>query len=270
MCRFMAYRGEPILLEDLVTAPSHSLIEQAIHAREAKTTTNGDGFGIGWYGERPQPGLYREVHPAWSDENLRSLCAQVRSSLFFAHVRASTGTATSRANCHPFSVGPYMFMHNGQIGGWSTVRRQVENLIPDALYGARHGTTDSEAVLLAAMADGLEEDPVGAMSRTLGVIHGMMLDQGVAAPLRFTAALTDGRSIWAFRWASDGMPPTLYWRQEPGGLVIVSEPIDEARAEWQAVPSGGWLLARPGRAVAIGAMVPAMGHGGLRPAAAAV
>ena len=75
-----------------------------------------------------KPGLYREVRPAWSDENLRSLCAQVRSRLFFAHVRASTGTATTRANCHPFAAGPFMFMHNGQTGGWHAVRRRVEEL----------------------------------------------------------------------------------------------------------------------------------------------
>jgi len=252
MCRFLAYRGAPILLEDLVAAPAHSLIDQSLHAREAKTTTNGDGFGIGWYGERPQPGLYREVRPAWSDENLRSLCAQVRSGLFFAHVRASTGTATSRANCHPFSVGRFLFMHNGQVGGWARVRRQVEALIPDSLYDARQGTTDSEALLLAAMADGLPDAPVAAMERTLARVHGMMDAAGIDAPLRFTAALTDGETVWAFRWASDARPPTLYWRQEPGGLVIVSEPIDEERAEWQAMPNGGWLTARPGRAVAIG------------------
>ncbi len=70
MCRFLAYRGDPILLEDFVTAPSHSLIHQSLHAAEGKTETN--GFGVGWYGERPTPGLYQDVRPAWSDENLRS------------------------------------------------------------------------------------------------------------------------------------------------------------------------------------------------------
>ena len=72
MCRFLAYRGKPVFLADLVCAPRHSLVHQSLHAAEAKTETNGDGFGIGWYGERPEPGLYREIRPAWSDENLRS------------------------------------------------------------------------------------------------------------------------------------------------------------------------------------------------------
>lgn len=258
MCRFLAYRGDAVLLETLVASPTHSLIDQSLHAREARTTTNGDGFGLGWYGERIEPGLYREVHPAWSDENLRSICAQIRSRLFFAHVRASTGTATSRANCHPFAAGRFMFMHNGQIGGWSAVRRSVEALIPDALYSHRQGTTDSEAILLAAMADGMKDDPVGAVGRTVARVHAMMLAAGVTEPLRFTAALTDGTQIWAFRWASDGQPATLYWREAGGSLVLVSEPIDSEGANWNAVPEGAVLTAVPGEPVAVGRLEHAM------------
>ncbi len=256
MCRFLAYRGAPVLLEALVAAPSHSLIHQSLHATEAKTETNGDGFGIGWYGERTEPGLYREVRPAWSDENLRSLCAQVRAGLFFAHVRAATGTATTRANCHPFASGKWMFMHNGQIGGWPVVRRRVENMIPDDLYHARQGTTDSEALLLVALANGLEDDPAGAMTATLARIQGLMQASGVTDPLRFTAALSDGNRLWAFRWASDQRPPTLYWREDEDGLVVVSEPIDQHRVDWHAVPEGGLLESRPGEPVRVSLMPP--------------
>ena len=66
MCRWIAYRGETIALEHYVTAPAHSLIEQSIRALESTASTNGDGFGLGWYGEHNEPGLYREVRPAWS------------------------------------------------------------------------------------------------------------------------------------------------------------------------------------------------------------
>ncbi len=255
MCRFLAYRGQPILLEDLVAAPAHSLIEQSLHATEARTGTNGDGFGIGWYGERDTPGLYREVHPAWSDENLRSICSQVRSRLFFAHVRASTGTATSRSNCHPFAVGRYMFMHNGQVGGWSGVRRQVEAMIPDQLYMARQGTTDSEALLLAAVALGLIDDPVAAISAMLARVRRLMDAAAIGEPLRFTAALTDGATIWAFRWASDGKPATLYWKEDDTGLIVVSEPIDGHREDWEAIPVGGCVIAPAGGAVRVAALM---------------
>lgn len=251
MCRFLAYHGPSVFLETLVSAPAHSLIHQSLHATEAKTETNGDGFGLGWYGERDTPGLYREVHPAWSDENLRSLCSQVRARLFFAHVRAATGTATTRANCHPFAVGRHLFMHNGQVGGWRLVRRQVEQMIPDALYNCRAGSTDSEAIFLVAMAMGLEQDPIAAITQALGTIWGLMQQAGIIEPLRFTAAVTDGEGLHAFRWASDGKPPTLYWRQDEDGLVVVSEPIDERRAAWQFVPPEHALIAEPGETVRI-------------------
>ncbi|WP_158746742.1 class II glutamine amidotransferase [Acidisphaera sp. L21] len=249
MCRFLAYQGEPILIESLVCAPCHSLVHQSLHASEGKTETNGDGFGMGWYGERPEPGLYREVRPAWSDENLRSLASQVRSGLFFAHVRASTGTATTRANCHPFSAGGMMFMHNGQVGEWAKVRRRVEAMIPDDFYDDRTGTTDSEAIFLAALARGLAADPVAAIAATLADIRTKMGAAGIAAPLRFTAALTDGARLWAFRWASDNRPATLYWRQDARGLVVVSEPIDDAAGGWTSVPAGHVLVSDRTRAV---------------------
>ena len=251
MCRFLAYSGEPVFLSSLVCAPTHSLVHQSLHAAEAKTGTNGDGFGLGWYGERDEPGLYREIRPAWSDENLRSLCEQVRSRLFFAHVRASTGTASTRANCHPFTHGRYLFMHNGQIGGYGQLKRRIEAMIPDELYGERLGTTDTEAIFLAALANGLAEDPLAAMARTLKAVRGLMSAAGVAEPLRFTAALTDGRDLYAFRWACDGQPPSLYARKGEGGLTIVSEPIDGCREGWREVPKGCALIAKAGRAISI-------------------
>ena len=126
MCRFLAYRGEPVFLADLVCAPCHSLVHQSLHAIEAKTETNGDGFGIGWYGERPEPGLYREVRPAWSDENLRSLCDQVRSQLFFAHVRASTGTSTKRCRRYAEAMRP-PFWSGIHTGAWSSRARRTRS-----------------------------------------------------------------------------------------------------------------------------------------------
>ena len=78
MCRWIAYRGETTALEDYVTEPAHSLIAQSIHAMESTASVNGDGFGLGWYGKHPEPGLYREIRPAWSDENLRYLCRHLQ------------------------------------------------------------------------------------------------------------------------------------------------------------------------------------------------
>lgn len=250
MCRWIAYHGKPVFLDTLVAAPERSLIAQSMHASEAPSRTNGDGFGLGWYGERAEPGLYREVRPAWSDENLRSICAQVRSGLFFAHVRASTGASSARANCHPFSRGRRLFMHNGQIGGYAAVKRRVEALIPDDCYGERLGATDSEALFLAAFGAGLTEDPVAAMAITLARVAAIMAAAGVEEPLRFTSALSDGETLWAFRWASDDQAPSLYYRTGlEGALTIVSEPLDGEQGCWRQAAQGSVLISRPGREV---------------------
>lgn len=249
MCRWIAYRGDVIPLEHYVTAPAHSLIEQSIKALESTAATNGDGFGLGWYGEHPEPGLYREVRPAWSDDNLRYLCRHIQSRLFFAHVRAATGTPTTRPNCHPFACGRYMFMHNGVIGHWPRVRRKVEALIPDALYGSRVGTTDSEAIFLAILGAGAEGDPIGATMRTLERLTDIVNADGHHEPLRFTAALSDGDSLYAFRYAANDKANTLYYRAGDGQVVLASEPLDKDRAIWTAVPDNHVLVARTGRPV---------------------
>ncbi len=252
MCRWLAYTGAPVFLEDLICKPVHSLVDQSLCATEAKSPTNGDGFGIGWYGERPQPGLYREVLPAWNDPNLRSLAHQIRAGLFFAHVRASTGTGSSRPNCHPFAHGRWLFMHNGQIGGYQRLRRPLESLIPDRYYDHREGTTDSEVLFFLLFANGLEEDPVGALSRSLAQVQDVMAEHGVTEPLRFTAALSDGRSIYAVRHASDQAPPSLYWRESDCGegraVSIVSEPLEQPET-WEAVPADRVLVVGPDQAV---------------------
>lgn len=240
MCRLVAYLGKPILLDAVVCAPAHSLLQQSLHAHEARTVTNGDGFGVGWYGEHAGPGLYREVMPAWSDENLQSLCANVRSHLFFAHVRASTGTAIARQNCHPFRHGRWLFMHNGQIGGYAQVRRALEALLPDELFAARKGSTDSELLFLLALARiHAGESPEYALQAVLERTLTQMLREGVSEPLRFTAVLADGAQVLALRYASDDQPPSLYRASSAQGHAIASEPLDAASGHWQPVPPNG-------------------------------
>ena len=244
MCRWIAYRGETIPLEQYVTAPAHSLVVQSVRALESTASTNGDGFGLGWYGEHAEPGLYREVRPAWSDENLRYLCRHIRSHLYFAHVRASTGTPVTRPNCHPFACGRWLFMHNGLIGNWSRMRRQVEQLIPDEFYGSRIGTTNSEAVFLAILGAGGDKDPVGATAQVLATAdrdgqRGGARRSRCASPPRSPTAATSMRSA---------TPPTTRPTRStiaspPATSSIVSEPLDADHAHWKAVPPDHMLVA---------------------------
>lgn len=245
MCRWAAYIGEPIYLEEIVTAPGQSLIDQSLKAAEGKTPTNGDGFGLAWYGERGAPGLYHDVLPAWADGNLRSLAHQVRSGLFLAHVRAATGTATSRTNCHPFVADRWSFMHNGQAGGYAAFRREADMCIPEACYAHRHGTTDSEALFLIALGEGLKEDPKGALERATGRMEAMSRRSGAAPHIRMTVAFSDGARLYCARYASDAHAPTLYHRRMNGGRVVVSEPLDRDVDDWVEIPPAHFAVIGP-------------------------
>jgi glutamine amidotransferase len=247
MCRWLAYSGDAIYLEDVLFKPENSLIRQSMHARRTHVATNGDGFGVGWYGDRIQPGLYREVLPAWNDGNLRSISHQIRSTLFMAHVRASTGTPTSRENCHPFLHGRWMFMHNGQIGGFDRARRALEALLPDGLYAARHGSTDSELMALMLHAFEVGRDPCRALRRMVGeVLAAMPAGEG----FRATAALADGETVYGLRFASDPEPPSLFWQTDDSHTLIVSEPLDsDASHGWSEVPPNHLLIAGRGAPV---------------------
>lgn len=235
MCRLAAWSGAPIALEDIIIKPSHSLLEQSQDATEAKFAVNGDGFGMAWYGDAHiEPGLYRDVLPAWSDANLASLAQMITSPLFMAHVRASTGGGTSLANCHPFRHGRWAFMHNGQLGGFARIRRHLEGLLPDALYNLRTGTSDSEVMFLVLLAFGLERDPENAIAQMLTVLH--ELRHPDEPPHRITCVLSNGVSLYAFREASDEKCPTLYQRRAENGVILASEPLDGETSGWTPVP----------------------------------
>ena len=251
MCRLAAYLGAPLYLEELIAKPRHSLMHQSLRAEEAKVVTNGDGFGVGWYGEREEPGVYRDATPAWADDNLLALSQTLRSGLFFAHVRAATGGANSRQNCHPFRHGKYLFMHNGQIGGYGQLRRTLESHLPDNLYAARKGATDSELLFLLAMAR--VETGVAMDTAMLGVLDdtaALMRERGVTQPLRFAAVMADGHKLHAFRMSTDSKPPTLYLRRGCQGTIVASEPLGD---EPDSDGDSGWRLLPVGASVAVSA-----------------
>lgn len=240
MCRWAAYRGEPLFIEEIVSSPAHSLIEQSHCATRAKTATNGDGFGVAWYGDRPEPGRYRDILPAWSDCNLKSLARQIRSPLFMAHVRAATGGGTRRDNCHPFVHGRWSFMHNGQVGDFEHLRRPMESMLDNDLYAARHGTTDSELLFLLALQFGLDRDPVGAIAETLSFVERLAHHMDRQVLVRFTAAFSDGEVLYAVRYATDWLAPTLYAAPMGGhgGYCLVSEPLNDDIDAWVEIPDG--------------------------------
>ncbi|MFD4911629.1 class II glutamine amidotransferase [Streptomyces virginiae] len=266
MCRWLAYSGTPQLLETILYKPAHSLIDQSLHSRLGVETTNGDGFGVGWYTEEDTgtPATFRDIGPAWNNRNLRELADHVRSPLFFAHIRASTGTAVQQTNCHPFRHGRWMFMHNGSIAEFHRMRRDLTLLIDPALYPDVEGTTDSEVMFHLALTLGLEADPPGAVARMAGVVERVGQEHGVRYPLQMTLAISDGERLWAFRYSSQGESRSLFYSSRVEALrrlhpdmeflqevsdetrLVVSEPLGDLPGAWNKVPESSFGIVGPG------------------------
>ena len=265
MCRWLAYSGSPLLIEDVLYKPAHSLIAQSLHSTLGAETTNGDGFGIGWYGAADMPGVFHSVEPAWNDRNLRELAAHIESPLLFAHIRASSGSAVQQTNCHPFRHGRWLWMHNGVIREFPEVRRDLVLAVDPSLYPHIEGSTDSEVFFFLALTLGLEDDPPGAVARAVGLIEEVGRRHGVEHPIQMTVATTDGRSVWAFRYSSEHDSRTLFFSTDVPTLrtlhpelevlarvsdetrLIVSEPLRDLAGAWNEVPESSYGVVQAGQ-----------------------
>jgi predicted glutamine amidotransferase len=266
MCRWMAYSGDPVAADDLLFRPKHSIIDQSLHAKLGGFTTNGDGFGIGWYGDGggTAPGVFKSIHPAWNDENLREVATQIRTPLLFAHVRASSGTPVQRSNCHPFRYGRWLWMHNGSLAGFRQVKRDLVMEVDPSLYPQIEGSTDTETLFFLALTFGLADDPPTAVARAVGLVEDVGRRHGVEYPVHMTVATSDGESVWVFRYSSEKATSSLYYSTEVSQVrrlypeldvldrlgadarFIVSEPLRDLPGAWNEVPDGSWALVRRG------------------------
>ena len=264
MCRWLAYSGSPVLLEELLYKPKHSLIVQSLHSQLGAEETNGDGFGVGWYGAYETPAVFHSVNPAWNDRNLREMSGHITSGLVFAHIRASTGSPVQQTNCHPFRYGRWLWMHNGLIFDFAKVHRDLALEVDPSLYPHMEGTTDSEVFFHLALTYGLEDDPVAAVERAVGFIETTGRRHGVEYPIQGTMATTDGESIWGFRYSSEHKSRSLFYStdvstlraQHPDSAIldevsddarlVVSEPLGNLAGAWNEVPESSYGVIRHG------------------------
>jgi predicted glutamine amidotransferase len=264
MCRWLAYHGAPVIVERALYSRAHSLIDQSLHSKLGAEATNGDGFGLGWYDDRPEPGLFRSIEPAWNDANLRELSAHIESGLFFAHIRAAIGSPVQQTNCHPFRHGRWLFMHNGYIAEFATLKRDLMLAVDPSLFATIAGGTDTEVLFHLALTAGLEDDPPLAVARAIGIVEDVGSRHGVANPFQGTIATTDGERLWAFRYSTEGRSRSLFFTRDvptlrklyPGveviqtlsedARLIVSEPIGDLPGAWHEVPESTYGVVGPG------------------------
>lgn len=266
MCRWLAYRGAPIRTSEFILHPTHSIVAQSLDSPLGAEPVNGDGFGFGWYpegtGER-RPGVFHCVEPAWHDRNLRELTQVITSPLFFCHVRAAAGPPIQQTNCHPFRHENWLFMHNGAISEFARSKRDLVLAIDPELFLGIQGTTDSEVLFRLALTFGLRDDPVGAMRRAIGLVETTGRAHGVRFPWQGTVAVSDGSTIWAFRYSTQGRSRSLFHSVDVATLremypeverlqmfsddahLVVSEPTADLPGAFVEVPESSVAVLDP-------------------------
>jgi ergothioneine biosynthesis protein EgtC len=265
MCRFTLYLGPPITLDALVTKPKNSLIHQSYESHEREEPLNGDGFGVAWYAPEisADPAVFRSISPAWSNGNLRQLARVTRSGCVLAHVRAATsGLSVSETNCHPFTAGPYAFMHNGDVSGFRKIRRRLLDSLSEPAFHAVLGSTDSEHLFGLFLdrigAQPVRDEPGHALARALAQTIRDVVDMSRAVtdePSYLNIAVSDGRAAVVSRVTNGPVEDadSLYWHSgklyvcdgdvcrmiEPergqGTVLVSSEPLSDDPG-WAKVP----------------------------------
>ena len=127
-----------------------------------------------------------------------------------------------------------------------------------------HGSTDTEVVFQLALSYGLEDDPIDALERTVGFVEATAREHGVGSAVQGTFGVADGDTLWAVRYATEGVPRSLFASTDveslrqlhpdnpriqqlsPDDRVIVSEPFADLPDAWQEIPPSTAVTVRKG------------------------
>jgi len=170
-----------------------------------------------------------------------------------------------QTNCHPFRHDHWLFMHNGYINEFATIKRDLILAVDPSLYPKIQGQADTEVLFYLALTFGLEDDPPAAIERAVGLVEDIAGRHEVPNPFQGTIATTDGESIWAFRYSSERNSRSLFYTTDVPTLrkvypereefrefsenarLIVSEPLGDVAGVWNEVPESSWGVLGPDR-----------------------
>ncbi|MDH3788038.1 MAG: class II glutamine amidotransferase [Xanthomonadales bacterium] len=274
MCRFIAYLGQPIIVDELLIKPKNSLVHQSYGAEEMPEALNGDGFGLGWYAHRlsERPGLFRSITPAWNNNNLIYNASLMRTDCLFAHIRAASEGGVSESNSHPFHYDQFLMMHNGVIPQFKRIKRKLLSLLNDDLFLWIQGQTDSEHVFALLMQNAYELRGDGpplttkqiqaCFQKTFDTVQQLKEEAGIGEEVStFNMMVTDGYRIVGTRYSSmpEDQSRTLYYStgkrfetingksrmvkdgEKTEAVLIVSEKLTDYEEDWTPIPSNHFV-----------------------------
>jgi glutamine amidotransferase len=234
MCRLMAYKGTPIIIDKLLYQPKNSLINQSIHAREIEEPLNGDGFGIGWYAPEinDEPITFVSVNPAWNNRNLRNLAPRIRTDCMIAHVRAASVGDVSESNCHPFHYKNLLMAHNGGIEDFPLIKRKLREPLSDEIYNWIKGQTDSEHIFAYLLNYLFKHNTVispdavaDAFEHTFSYVKKTMVECGITEPAYLNMVITNGLFFVGTRYCTDPKEEPLTLYHSEGSRYVVEDGV---------------------------------------------
>ncbi len=263
MCRLYGFTSnEQTKVECTLVQSQNALLLQSRGDRAG--TTHSDGWGIGFY-ENGEPRVEKRTAAAFDDIHFSTTAERVFARTIIAHVRKATVGRLSLANTHPFTVGPWVFAHNGTLQGFGQIEPILLDQTSPALRTRRKGQTDSELMFLWLLSR-LERAGIEIQAGEHGSQLGLIIDQLAESLLilaemssrsdagktpRLNCLLTDGSVLLAARFNH-----TLYYVQRQGvhdceicgiphihhgqgkeyrAVVVASEPL--SAEPWQEIPN---------------------------------
>ncbi len=239
MCRLMAYKGTPILIDELLYQPKNSLINQSTNAKEIEEPLNGDGFGIGWYSKElsPEPATFVSVSPAWNNRNLRNLAPRIKTDCLVAHVRAASVGEVSESNCHPFQYKNLLMAHNGGVENFNLIKRKLREPLSNELYNWIKGQTDSEHIFayfinyLQNNHQKVTSDSVAdSLENTYRFLTSIMLEVGIKEAAFLNMVVTDGEFMVGTRYVSNATEEALTLYHSEGNRYVVEDGVTRLEA----------------------------------------
>ena len=204
MCRWMAWHGQPVLIEELLFKTQHGIVDQSLHSRMGAEPTNGDG--LGWAGTAPAkarasttaslpPGATRTCASSPRTSSRRcSWCTCGRRSGHRSRRPTAIPSATG-AGCSCTTATSVTSMSSGGTSCWRSIRS-----CSPASWGrpTRRWSSGSRS---RSDSRTIRSD---ALERTVGLIEATATERGVAPMVQGTFGVSDGSSLWAVRYAHRG------------------------------------------------------------------
>lgn len=239
MCRLMAYKGTPIIIDKLLYQPKNSLVNQSFNAREIEEPLNGDGFGIGWYVPEVnyEPITFVSVNPAWSNRNLRNLAPKIKTDCMIAHVRAASVGEVSESNCHPFQYKNLLMAHNGGVENFSKIKRYIRNPLSDEMYNWIKGQTDSEHLFAFVLNELFKnhrsvspEAVVDSFERMFRELKKLMAEHGIQEEAYLNMIFTNGLFLVGSRYCTNPKEEPLTLYHSEGSRYVVENGVTRMEA----------------------------------------